>query len=243
IVEGGGKSWFFLTAAYALGHSLARDTSAVVKKAGGTVVGDVKVPLGTADFSSFLVQAQSSGAKILGLANAGGDFIASVKSAKEFGVTETMKLAGLLVFINDIHALGLDATQGMNLTSAWYWNQDDESRAWAKRFQERVKRMPSFIQAGDYSAAAYYLKGVKATGTDDGDELMKWMKSNRVNDFFAKDAEVREDGRVVNDMFLMEVKKPSESERAWDYYKVVKKLPGASVYASLDESTCPLIKK
>lgn len=243
IVEEGGKSWFFLTADYAFGHSLERDTSDVVKKAGGEVVGTVRVPLGTADFSSFLVQAQSSGAKILGLANAGGDFIASVKSAKEFGVTETMKLAGLLVFINDIHALGLDATQGMNLTSAWYWNQDEESRTWAKRFQEKVKRMPSFIQAADYSATSYYLSAIKATGSDDGDEIMKWMKANKVNDFFTKDALVREDGRVVNDMYLMEVKKPSESEGEWDYYKVVKKLPGAQVYASLEESTCKFIKK
>ncbi|MFW7343859.1 ABC transporter substrate-binding protein [Pollutimonas sp. H1-120] len=243
IVEGGGKSWFFLTADYAFGHSLERDTSAVVKKAGGTVVGDVKVPLGTADFSSFLVQAQSSGAKILGLANAGGDFISSVKSAKEFGVTETMKLAGLLVFINDIHALGLDATQGLNLTSAWYWDQDDASRKWGERFFKKMNRMPSFLQAGDYSAAAYYLKAVKETGTDDADTIMKWMKSNKVNDFFAHNAVVREDGRVVNDMYLMEVKKPSESKRPWDYYKVVKKLPGDKVYASLAESTCKFIKK
>ncbi|MDS1140924.1 ABC transporter substrate-binding protein [Pusillimonas sp. SM2304] len=243
IVDEGGKSWFFLTADYAFGHSLERDTSEVVKKAGGDVVGAVRVPLGTADFSSFLVQAQSSGAKILGLANAGGDFISSVKSAKEFGVTETMKLAGLLVFINDVHALGLDATQGMNLTSAWYWNQDDASREWAERFYKKMNRMPSFLQAGDYSAAAYFLKAVEATGTDDGDEVMKWMKSNKVNDFFAHDAVVREDGRVVNDMYLMEVKKPSESERPWDYYKVVKKLPGDQVYASLEESTCKFIKK
>jgi branched-chain amino acid transport system substrate-binding protein len=243
IVADGGKSWFFLTADYAFGHSLERDTAAVVKKAGGTVVGDVKVPLGTSDFSSFLVQAQSSGAKILGLANAGGDFIASVKSAKEFGVTETMKLAGLLVFINDIHALGLDATQGLYLTSAWYWDQDDASRKWAERFFKKMNRMPSFLQAGDYSSVSYYLRGVKETGTDDADTLMKWMKSNKVNDFFAHDAVVREDGRVVNDMYLMQVKKPSESKKPWDYYRVVKKLPGNQVYASLEESTCKLIKK
>jgi branched-chain amino acid transport system substrate-binding protein len=243
IVADGGKSWFFLTADYAFGHSLERDTAAVVKKAGGTVVGDVKVPLGTSVFSSFLVQAQSSGAKILGLANAGGDFIASVKSAKEFGVTETMKLAGLLVFINDIHALGLDATQGLYLTSAWYWDQDEASRKWAERFFKKMNRMPSFLQAGDYSSVSYYLKGVKETGTDDADTLMKWMKSNKVNDFFAHDAVVREDGRVVNDMYLMQVKKPSESKKPWDYYRVVKKLPGNQVYASLEESTCKLIKK
>lgn len=243
IVSEGGKSWFFLTADYAFGHSLERDTSEVVKAAGGEVVGDVKVPLGTSDFSSFLVQAQASGAQILGLANAGGDFIASVKSAKEFGVTETMKLAGLLVFINDVHALGLDATQGLNLTSAWYWNQDEASREWAQRFFKKVDRMPSFLQAADYSSTSYYLKGVKETGTDDADTLMKWMKANKINDFFTKDTVVREDGRVVNDMYLMEVKKPSESEGPWDYYKVVKKLPGDQVYASLEESTCKFIKK
>jgi len=154
-----------------------------------------------------------------------------------------MTLAGLLVFIHDVHGLGLEATQGMNLTTAWYWNQDEASRTWAKRFQEKTKRMPSFLQAGDYSAASYFLRGVKETGTDDGDEIMKWMKANKVNDFFAKDAVVRSDGRVVNDMYLMEVKKPSESEGEWDYYKVVKKLPGDQVYASLEESTCKLIKK
>ncbi|NGM87383.1 ABC transporter substrate-binding protein [Parapusillimonas sp. SGNA-6] len=243
IVAEGGKTWFFLTADYAFGHSLERDTAAVVKKAGGTVKGDVKVPLGTSDFSSFLVQAQSSGAQILGLANAGGDFITSVKSAKEFGVTETMKLAGLLVFINDIHALGLDATQGLYLTSAWYWDQDDASRKWAERFFKKMNRMPSFLQAGDYSSVSYYLKGVKATGTDDADTLMKWMKSNKIDDFFAHGAVVREDGRVVNDMYLMQVKKPSESKKPWDYYRVVKKLPGNEVYASLEESTCKLVKK
>ena len=243
VVAEGGKSWFFLTADYAFGHSLERDTADVVKKAGGEVKGAVRVPLATSDFSSFLVQAQSSGAKILGLANAGGDFTNSVKSAAEFGVNQTMTLAGLLVFINDIHALGLEATQGMNLTAAWYWDQDDESRAWAKRFEERVKRMPSFLQAADYSATNYYLSAVKATGTDDGDEVMKWMKANKVNDFFTKDTVVREDGQVVNDMYLMEVKKPSESKGPWDYYKVVKKLPGDQVYASLEESTCKFIKK
>jgi branched-chain amino acid transport system substrate-binding protein len=243
IVAEGGKSWFFLTADYAFGHSLERDTAAVVKKAGGTVKGDVKVPLGTSDFSSFLVQAQSSGAQILGLANAGGDFITSVKSAKEFGVTETMKLAGLLVFINDVHALGLDATQGLYLTSAWYWDQDDASRKWAERFFKKMNRLPSFLQAGDYSSVSYYLKGVKATGTDDADTLMKWMKSNKIDDFFAHGAVVREDGRVVNDMYLMQVQKPSESKKPWDYYRVVKKLPGNEVYASLEESTCKLVKK
>ncbi len=243
VVEQGGKSWFFLTADYAFGHSLEQDTAAVVKKAGGTVVGAVRVPLGNADFSSFMLQAQSSGAKILGLANAGGDFVNSVKAAKEFGVSNTMNLAGLLVFINDIHALGLEATQGMYLTTGWYWDQDDESRKWAQRFFDQQKRMPSFVQAADYSSMAFYLKGVKETGTDDGDAMMKWMKSNKINDFFAKDGVVREDGRMVYNMYLAQVKKPSESKKPWDYYNIVTTLPGDKVYASLAESTCKYIKK
>ncbi len=243
VVKNGGKSWFFLTADYAFGHALERDTAAVVKKAGGTVIGAVRAPLSTSDFSSFMLQAQSSGAKILGLANAGGDFINSVKAAKEFGVTGTMSLAGLLVFINDVHALGLEATQGLYLTSGWYWDKDDASRKWGQRFFDKHKRMPSFLQAGDYSSVDFYLKGVKASGTDDADTLMKWMKSNKVNDFFATNGYIREDGRMIHDMYLMQVKKPSESKKPWDYYKIVETLPGEQVYASLAESTCKLIKK
>jgi branched-chain amino acid transport system substrate-binding protein len=243
VVKNGGKSWFFLTADYAFGHALERDTAAVVKKVGGTVTGAVRAPLSTSDFSSFMLQAQSSGAKILGLANAGGDFINAVKAAKEFGVTNTMSLAGLLVFINDVHALGLETTQGLYLTSGWYWDKDDASRKWGQRFFDKHKRMPSFVQAGDYSAVDFYLKGVKASGSDDADTLMKWMKSNKVNDFFATNGYVREDGRMVHDMYLMQVKKPSESKKPWDYYNIVETLPGEQVYASLAESTCKLIKK
>ena len=243
VVNAGGKDWYFLTADYAFGHALERDTSAVVEKSGGRVLGNIRAPLSTADFSSFMLQAQSSGAKILGLANAGGDFINSVKAAREFGVTPGMNLAGLLVFINDVHALGLDATQGMYLTSGWYWDMDDESRKWAERFYEKHKRMPSFVQAGDYSAALFYLRGVKATGTDDADTLMKWMKSNKIDDFFGKGGHVREDGRMIHEMYLMQVKTPAESTREWDYYKVVERLPGEKVYGSLEESTCKLVKK
>src|SRR5690606_30195915 len=181
------------------------DTSNVVKAAGGNVLNTVRVPLSTTDFSSYMLQAQSSGAKILGLANAGGDFVNSVKAAREFGVTPGMNLAGLLVFINDVHALGLDATQGMYLTSGWYWDMDDESRKWAERFYEKHKRMPSFLQAGDYSAASFYLRAVKETGTDDADTVMKWMKSNPINDFFAKGGYVREDGQMMYDMYLVQV--------------------------------------
>lgn len=243
VVKNGGKSWFFLTADYAFGHALERDTAAVVKAAGGTVLGAVRAPLSTSDFSSFMLQAQSSGAKILGLANAGGDFINSVKAAKEFGITNTMNLAGLLVFINDVHALGLENTQGLYLTSGWYWDKDDASRKWGERFFEKQKRMPSFLQAGDYSAVSFYLKGVKASGTDDADTIMKWMKSNKVNDFFAPNGHVREDGRMVYDMYLVQVKKPAESKRPWDYYNIVETLPGDKVYGTLEESTCKLIKK
>lgn len=243
VVNAGGKNWFFITADYAFGHALERDTSTVVKKAGGNVVGAVRVPLSTTDFSSFMLQAQSSGAQILGLANAGGDFVNSVKAAREFGVTPGMNLAGLLVFINDVHALGLDATQGMYLTSGWYWDMDDESRKWANRFYEKHKRMPSFLQAADYSAAAFYLRGVKETGTDDADTLMKWMKSNRIDDFFAKGGYVREDGQMMYDMYLVQVKTPQESTRDWDYYKIVQRLPADTVYNSLEESTCKLVKK
>ncbi|NYT62244.1 ABC transporter substrate-binding protein [Alcaligenaceae bacterium] len=243
VVKNGGKSWFFLTADYAFGHALERDTAAVVKAAGGTVLGAVRAPLSTSDFSSFMLQAQASGAKILGLANAGGDFINSVKAAKEFGITKTMNLAGLLVFINDVHALGLENTQGLYLTSGWYWDKDDASRKWGERFFASQKRMPSFLQAADYSAVSFYLRGVKASGTDDTDTLMKWMKSNKVNDFFAPNGQVREDGRMVYDMYLVQVKKPSESKRPWDYYNIVETLPGDQVYGTLAESTCKLVKK
>lgn len=243
VVKDGGKSWFFLTADYAFGHALERDTMKVVKDAGGDIKGQVRAPLGTADFSSFLLQAQASKAQILGLANAGGDFSNSVKAANEFGVTQTMKMAGLLVFINDIHALGLKTTQNMYLTTGWYWDLNDASRAWSKKFESKVGRKPSMLQAGDYSAAMFYLNGVKASGSDDGDTIMKWMKSNKVNDFFAQGGFVREDGRMVHDMYLMQVKTPAESKAPWDYYKVVATLPGDEVYTKLSESTCKLVKK
>ncbi len=243
IVKAGGKSWYFLTADYAFGHALERDTANVVKAAGGEIKGQVRAPLNSSDFSSFLLQAQSSKAQILGLANAGGDTINSIKAANEFGIGKTMKLAGLLIFINDIHSLGLNVTQGMQFTDGWYWDQNDETRAWSAKFEAKVKRKPSMIQAGDYSAVSFYLNAVKATGSDDGDTVMKWMKSNKVNDMFAKNGYVRQDGRMIHDMFLMEVKKPSESKGPWDYYKQIAVLPGESVFTTLAESTCKLIKK
>jgi len=243
VVKDGGKSWFFLTADYAFGHALERDTANVVKASGGEVKGTVRAPLGASDFSSFLLQAQSSKAQILGLANAGGDTINSIKAANEFGITQTMKMAGLLVFINDIDSLGLQATQNMYLTDSWYWDQSDEARAWAKKFEAKINRKPSSLQAGDYSAVSNYLKAVKETGTDDADTIMKWFKSNKLNDMYVKNGYTREDGRMVHDMFLMQVKTPKESKGRWDYYKVVATLPGDEVYTKLSESTCKLVKK
>ncbi|MEI2417242.1 ABC transporter substrate-binding protein [Orrella sp. JC864] len=243
VVKDGGQSWFFLTADYAFGHALERDTSNVVKAAGGKVVGGVRAPLGASDFSSFLLQAQSSKAQILGLANAGGDTINAIKAANEFGVTSTMKMAGLLVFINDIHSLGLQATQNMYLTDGWYWDLNDASRQWAKKFEDKIGRKPSMLQAGNYSSVSFYLKAVKETGTDDADTVLKWIKSNKIDDFFAQGGYVREDGRMVHDMYLMQVKTPEESKGPWDYYKVVATLPGDEVYTKLSESTCKLVKQ
>jgi branched-chain amino acid transport system substrate-binding protein len=242
IVKQGGKDWYFLTADYAFGASLEKDTSDVVKAAGGRILGSVKHPLSASDFSSFLLQAQSSKAKILGLANAGGDTINSVKAANEFGVTKTMKLAGLLVFINDVHALGLNLTQGMYLTDGWYWDQSDDSRKWAKRFNDKMKRMPSMLQAADYSATMHYLNAVKAIGTDDSDKVMAQMKKTKINDFFAKNGEIRPDGRMAYDMYLMEVKKPSESKGPWDYYKVVETIPAAQAWTTKADTKCALWK-
>ncbi|MGY4831234.1 ABC transporter substrate-binding protein [Sphaerotilaceae bacterium SBD11-9] len=242
VVKAGGKSWYFLQADYAFGAQLMNDTSAVVKAAGGTIVGSVKHPLSASDFSSFLLQAQSSKAQILGLANAGGDTINSIKAANEFGITKTMKLAGLLMFINDVHSLGLQATQGMYLTDSWYWNRDAETRAWSRKFFEKVKRMPSSLQAGDYSAVTQYLAAVKATGSDDADKVLAQMKKTKVNDVFAKGGFIRGDGRMVHDMYLMQVKSPKESTEPWDYYKVAETFKGEAAWTTKAESKCPLWK-
>jgi len=238
VVRAGGKSWYFLSADYAFGQALQNDTTNVVKAAGGTVVGQVKHPLSASDFSSFLLQAQSSKAQILGLANAGGDTINAIKAANEFGVTKTMKLAGLLVFINDIHSLGLKTTQGMYLTDSWYWNKDAETRAWSRKFFEKVKRMPSSLQAADYSVTANYLAAVKATGSDDGDKVLAQLHKAKVNDMFAKNGTVREDGRMVHDMYLMQVKTPDKSTEPWDYYNVVETIKGDAAFTTKAESKC-----
>src|SRR5580692_2046424 len=243
LVKAGGDTWFFITADYAFGHNLERDTSRVVEEYGGTVLGSVLAPLGTADFSSYLLQAQNSKAKVIGLANAGGDTINSIKQAGEFGVLEGgQKLAGLLVFISDIHSLGLQAAQGLQLTSAFYWDQDDATRAWSKRFMDEMKREPTMVQAGVYGAIMHYLAAIKATGSDDGPTVVKQMKATPVNDFMTKNGKIREDGTLVRDMYLFEVKKPSESKGAWDYYKQIAVIPGEEAFKLPGSNQCPLVK-
>jgi branched-chain amino acid transport system substrate-binding protein len=242
MLKQGGKSWYFLTADYAFGQSLEKDTAEVVKAGGGTVLGSVKHPLSASDFSSFLLQAQASKAQVLGMANAGGDLINAVKAANEFGLNKKMKIAGLLVFINDIHTLGLNTTQGMYFTDGWYWDRTPESRAWAKRYFAKMKKQPSMVQAGDYSATMQYLAAVKATGTDNADQVMAQLKKTPVNDMFAKNGIIRPDGRMVYDMYLMQVKSPKESKGAWDYYKVLATIPGDQAYTKKAESKCALWK-
>ncbi len=243
IVQTGGKTWFFLTADYAFGKSLEDDTAAVVKANGGEVKGHALHPLNASDFSSYMLQAQASKAQIIGLANAGGDTINAVKAANEFGLTKNQSLAGLLLFITDIHSLGLKTAQGMMLTAGWYWDTNDESRKFGKRFFEKVKRMPTFDQAGVYSAVTTYLKAIKAVGTDDADKVMAELKKTKINDLFAKNGHIRQDGRMVHDMYLMQVKKPEESKYPWDYYKLKATIPAEEAFQPLSKSTCPMIKK
>jgi branched-chain amino acid transport system substrate-binding protein len=242
LVKAGNKNWYFLTADYAFGASLEADATTVVKANGGTVVGSVKHPLNASDFSSFLLQAQASKAQILAMANAGGDFTNAMKAAKEFGITKTMKVAGLLVFINDVHSLGLSNTEGLQLADSWYWNQDDASRKFAKRFFEKYKRMPSSLQAADYSVATTYLKAVQAAGTTEGDKVMAELKKMKVDDFYNK-GQIRADGRMIHDMYLFQVKGSKESTTPWDYYKTVAKVPGEQAFTTVAESKCSLIKK
>lgn len=241
VVDTGGKSWFFLTADYAFGHALEADTAKVVKAKGGTVVGGVRAPLNASDFSSFLLQAQTSKAQVLGMANAGGDFVNAMKASREFGIDKSMKIAGLLVFLTDVKSLGLNATQGLLHTTSWYWDMDDASRKWAARYEAKTKNKPTDIQAADYSATLAYLKAVEAVKTTDADKVMEYMKKTPINDFYGKGM-IRPDGRYVHDMLLAEVKKPSESKGPWDLLKIVKKVPGDEVYTTKAESTCPLWK-
>ncbi len=238
VVKQGGKSWFFLTADYAFGASLEGDTTAVVKASGGTVVGAVRHPLSASDFSSFLLQAQASKAQILGLANAGGDTINAIKAANEFGITKTMKLAGLLMFINDVHSLTLKATQGMYLTDSWYWDSNEETRTWARRYFGKMKKMPSSLQAADYSATIQYLNAVKAAGSDDTDKVLAKLRATKINDMYAKNGSIRGDGSMIHDMYLMQVKAQADSKYPWDYYKVVQTIPGDQAFTTKAESKC-----
>src|ERR1700751_4496997 len=243
-VKQGLDSWFFITVDYAFGQDLEKDTANVVQKSGGKVLGNVRHPLNTSDFSSYLLQAQASKAKVIGLANAGGDTINTIKQAVEFGIMKTgQKLSPLLVFVTDIDSIGLETAQGLLLSEAFYWDLNDETRAFSKRFKDRVGRVPSAAQAGVYSSVSHYLKAVNTAGTTDAAAVMKIMKETPINDMFAKNGRIREDGRMVHDMYLFEVKKPSESKGRWDDYKLLATVPGNEAFQSLEASRCPLVKK
>ncbi|MGB6055004.1 MAG: ABC transporter substrate-binding protein [Burkholderiaceae bacterium] len=243
IVQQGGDSWFFLTADYAFGHSLEADTAAAVKAAKGKVVGSVRYPINASDHSSFLLQAQSSKAKVVAIAGSGTGFINAAKSAHEFGITKAgQTLAGLLVWITDVDAMGLETAQGLTLTNSFYWDRDDETRKWSKRFFALTKRMPTMGDAGDYSSTLHYLKAVQAVGTDDTATVMAKMKATPVNDMFAKNGQIRADGRMVHDMYVYQVKKPSESKYPWDYYTLKAVIPAEQAFRPLSEGGCPLVK-
>jgi branched-chain amino acid transport system substrate-binding protein len=244
LMKAGQKTWYFLTADYAFGHALEADTSAVVKALGGEVVGSTRYPVETFDQSSFLLQAQASKAQVVAMAGSGNVLVNSIKSAQEFGIQKGgQTVAGLLVWITDIKSLGLSAAQGLVLTNAFYWDRDDETRAWSKRFYEKMKRMPHMGDAGDYSSTMHYLKAIEAAGTDEAQAVMSKMRELPINDFFAKNGRIREDGRMVHDMYVYEVKKPSESRGEWDYYKLREVIPGDQAFRPLKDSACPLVKK
>jgi len=245
VVKNGGDSWYFLTADYAFGQALERDTSEVVKAAGGKVLGSVKVPLATQDFSSFLLQAQSSKAKIIGLANAGGDTINSIKQAAEFGIVKGgQKLAGLLVFISDVHGLGLNTAQGLNISQTFYWDLNDQTRAWSKRFAAaNGGKYPTAVHAGVYSGVLHYLKSVDAGKTDDGTKTIAKMKELPTDDILFGKGSIRADGRKIHPAYLFEVKKPSESKGSYDYYKVLQTIPADKAFRPIDQGNCPLVAK
>ena len=243
VLADGGKSWYILTADYAFGHAMEADITKVVEGDGGSIVGKVRHPFPSSDFSSYMLQAQGSGAEVIALANAGADTVNSLKTASEFGVTQSgQKLAGMVVFLNDIHAMGLEVTQGLMLTTGWYWDMNDETRAFSKRFNEKVGHMPTMIQAGLYSATMHYLKAIEAVGTDEAPKVMEQMRKTPINDFFAKNGHIRIDGRMVHDMYLFETKKPEESKNEWDLYKLIATVPGDEAFRPLDKGGCPLVK-
>lgn len=243
ITQQGGKTWYFLTADYAFGTQLQDAATKVVVANGGKSVGAVRVPLSASDFSSFLLQAQGSKAQVLGLANAGTDFSNSLKAANEFGITKTMKPAALLAFISDIHSLGLKTAQGLYLTTGWYWDLNDKTRAFSKRYFAKMKKDPTMNQAAYYSATMTYLEAVKAANSTDSDKVMAQLRKMKINDMFTDNGYVRADGVMVHDMYVMQVKTPAESKYPWDYYKVVKKMSGEDAFGPLSSSTCPLVKK
>jgi len=244
VLKDGGKSWFILTADYAFGHAMEADIKKVVEAEGGSVVGAVRHPFPSSDFSSYILQAQGSGADVVALANAGADTVNSLKTASEFGVTQSgQRLAGMVVFLNDIHAMGLEVTQGLMLTTGWYWDMNEETRAWAKRYEERMGSMPTMVHAGIYSATTHYLNAVKQTGSDDTETVRAQMAKTPVNDMFAKNGTIREDGRMVHDMYLVKVRTPAESKGEWDLYEIVSTIPGDVAFRQLSESQCQLVTK
>ena len=243
VVEHGGKTWFFITADYAFGKSLQDDTTRAVKAAGGQVVGSVLHPLSAADFSSYLLQAQASKAKVIGLANAGGDTINSIKTAADFGINKTQTLAGLLVYITDVHSLTLQRAQGMYVAEGFYWDMNDETRKFGKAFFAKTGKMPNMSQAGVYSSVLQYLKAIQATGTDDADAVVKKLRETPLNDVFVKNGKVRPDNRMVHDFYLFQVKSPGESKYPYDYYKLIATIPADQAFQPLSESRCPMVKK
>jgi len=244
LVKRGFDSWFFITVDYAFGHSLEADASNAVLSSGGKVLGRIRYPLGAADFSSYLLQAQSSKAKVIALANAGSDLTNAIKQATEFGLSHgKVTLVPLLVFISDVHSLGLQTERGLTFVTSFYWYMNDETRSWSKRFFARRKVMPTMVHASVYSAIAHYLKAVQAAGTDEANAVISKMREMPVNDFYAKNGRVREDGRMVHDMYVVEVKMPEESKYPWDYYKVLQTIPGDEVFRSLEDGGCPLFSK
>ena len=241
IVAEGRDTWFFITVDYAFGHSMEADAAAAVKAAGGKVLGSVRHPLNTSDFSSYLLQAQASGAKVVAFANGGGDMINAVKQANEFGLTKNQSIVTLLMFISDVHSMQLPSAQGLKFVSAFYWDRDNESRAWSKRFFDRQGRMPTMAQASIYSAVRHYISAIAAAGTDEAKAVMAKMRELPVNDFYVKGGHLREDGRLVHDMYFAQVKRPSESKRPWDYYKILGVIPGDQAFRPLAEGGCPLV--
>ncbi|WP_416886718.1 ABC transporter substrate-binding protein [Marinospirillum sp.] len=244
ILAEGGQNWFILTADYAFGHALENDVRAVVESQGGRVVNTVRHPLATNDFSSYILQAQASGAQVVGLANAGSDTVNSIITAGEFGLTHSgQTVAALLLFLNDVHALGVETAQGTQLVTGWYWDMNPEARAWADRFYARTNARPSMVQAGIYSSTMHYLRGVEATGSDRAADVRAWMAENPINDMFAQGGYVREDGRMVHDMYLARVKTPAESTGPWDLYEIVRTIPGDEAYRPLADSVCSLVNR